>query len=72
MDKSDVIEEILKETAQASTKLMKLKVSKINLKSERIIQSICDALVYNINLIVLDVSMGQLVAKQLKLLTDKL
>lgn len=63
MDKSDVLEEILQETAQASTKLMKLKMSKMNLKPERIINSICDTIVYNINMIVLDVSMGQLVAK---------
>ena len=47
LDKADVIEEILDETSFAGTKLMKLKLSKINLKHSGILSKLGETLIYN-------------------------
>ena len=55
---SDVIEEILRTTAFQGTKLMKLKITKMNLGYEGIINRLVETLFYNKNMITLDVSYG--------------
>ena len=48
---SDVVEEILDTCALEAHHLMKLKLTKINLKSEGIIKLLCDTLNQNVNMI---------------------
>lgn len=59
-DRADVIEEILKTTAFTGGKIMKLKLSKINLKHENIIKNIVETFESNRNLILLNLSKSQL------------
>ena len=55
---SDVVEEILRTTAADGNKLMKLKLTKMNLRHEGIIHQICETMIYNKNMISLDLAFG--------------
>ena len=56
---SDILEDILHHTAyEAKRKLMKLKLSQINLQSEKMVKDLNDILLYNKFMITLDVSYG--------------
>jgi len=55
---SDVIEEIVKTIALEGTKLMKLKLTKMNLRHGGIITQISDILKFNLNMISLDLAFG--------------
>ena len=59
-DRADVVEEILKTAAYMGTKIMKLKLSKINLKHEGIIKMLIETFNSNRNLILLNLSKSQL------------
>jgi len=67
-----VLEEILHTTAYVSTKLMKLKVSNMNLRGDRIVRNVCETLNYNKNMILLDVSWGKMLPKHLADLAEAL
>lgn len=64
----ELIEEILRTVAMEGTKLIRLKLTKMNLRSEGIIQQIIETLTYNDNIIQLDLAFSQLVPKQLNVL----
>ena len=65
----DLIESILKATAQEGAKLMKLKLTNMNLRFDKTISNLCEVLSNNRNMILLDVSCAQLLSKQLKALS---
>ena len=66
------MEDILHRAAYGSTKLMKLKVSNMNLRDDRIVKNICETLNYNKNIILLDVSWGKMLPKHLADLAEAL
>ena len=55
---SDVLAEILRTIALKGSKLMKLKVTKMNLRSENVVQQLIETVQYNRNLFSLDLSYG--------------
>ena len=69
---SDVIEEILRTTADEGTKLMKLKITKMNLGFESIVYQLTKTMQWNKNMISLDVSYGQMHPKHLRQLSQGL
>ena len=68
----DVLSEILYTLANDCSKMMKLKISEINLNNDEIINHICDSLAYNRNLIFVDLSYGNLTPRQLQLVSHAL
>ena len=53
---SNLIEQLLRVTSLNGAKLMKLKLTKINLRQESLIAYLCDTIKYNKNLVFLDIS----------------
>ena len=64
-DQSGIIESVLRATALNATKLMKLTMSKMDLRHAKIMKYLCDSLLGNKNIIVLNLSRCNLFAKQL-------
>ena len=54
-----IIEQLLQMTKDLARKLMKIKLSKLSLKRETVIQNLCDTVQYSKFVIVLDVSLSQ-------------
>ena len=66
---SQILEELLRLAVQNCFKLMKLKLTKMNLRGTTLMENLCETLQYNKNLIFLDVSLSQLRSKELKVLS---
>ena len=66
---SNILEKLLRITAMNGNRLMKLKLTKMNLRYDGLIQSLCDTLKFNKNMVMLDVSLGSLLPKQLRVLS---
>jgi len=55
---SDVLEEMFRTIAMEGSKLMKLKITKMNLRDEGVVQQLVETITYNKNIISLDLSYG--------------
>ena len=70
-----MIKSLLTKTAYVGTKLLKLKLSKMDLNNDDIVTLICETISFNKNMISLDLSYGKLtpghLAKIAKTLADK-
>ena len=69
---TDILENLFYCAALKSDKLMKLKLTKMDLRNDALIANIGQMLYYNRNMVLLDVSMGGLLAKQLNDLSAQL